>query len=157
MGGAMADKCKKCGALVFARFADLTGSLCPKCAGETSDQGQAVPEKVKRIVTDLKAAKRNPIGFDMAKREIASSEHERNGDVHLMQTAQQAKRETTPSEHVGKTEKPETRSESLSEHIGFRVTPTMDEQLRNLAQVKSTSVPDLIRKAIRALLIDESL
>jgi hypothetical protein len=156
MGGHMADKCKKCGALVFARFSDLTGGLCPRCAGESGDQTKPIPEKIKRIASDLKLAKRNPIGFDVTQPQAASSEHGRKGDVHLTGTGDQAKPTSVSSEHVGRIAEPETTSESLSEHIGFRITPTMDEQLRNAAQLRSSSVPDLIREAIRALLASES-
>jgi hypothetical protein len=107
-------------------------------------------------VSDLKATKRIPIGFDVAKPQAASSEHGRNGDVHLTGTGKQANPTTPSSEHAGGTAKPETQSESLSEHIGFRVTLSMDGQLRNLAQLTSTSIPDLIREAIRALLASKS-
>lgn len=148
----MADTCKKCGAVVFARFADLTGGLCPRCASETSDQAKPIPEKVRRIVAD----KRTAIGFDEAKPETPSSYHRRNPRASLTQSAEQAKPETPSSYHRGEMAKPETPGESYSVNIGVRVTPTMMEQLQNLAQVKLASVPDLIREAIRALLAGES-
>jgi hypothetical protein len=152
MGGSMADKCKKCGALVFARFADLTGGLCPRCASETSDQAKPIPEKVKRIVND----KRDPIGFDVAKPQAGSSYHRRNPRASLTQSTHAAQPETPSSYHAGETAKPETRSESYSVNIGVHVTPTMMEQLRNAAQHRLASVPDIIREAIRALLASES-
>jgi predicted nucleic acid-binding Zn-ribbon protein len=148
----MADKCKKCGGVVFARFADLTGGLCPRCAGETSDQAKPIPEKVRRIVTD----RRIPIGFDVAKPQSASSYHGQNARASLTQPAQEAKPKTPSSYHVSETAEPETRSESYSVNIGVHVTPTMMEQLRNAAQLRLASVPELIREAIRALLTSES-
>ena len=148
----MAEKCKRCGAPIFARFADLTGGLCTACAREKTAAGDTDPAKLRAIVDtgDTPQAKRQ------AKPQAESSEHGRKPHVHKAESTRQAKPRTPSSEHASETAKPETPSESISEHIGFRVTPTMMEQLRNAVQLKSTPLPDILRQAIAAYLAGES-
>jgi NMD protein affecting ribosome stability and mRNA decay len=145
-------KCRGCGAPIIERFAELAGGLCPSCARKATTPGQEIPANVKRIATTQETVAPRV----RAKPQAESSEHERNVHVHSTGTAERARSVAPSSEHLGATATVETASESLSEHIGFRVTPTMDAQLRNAAQVKSTSVPCLIREAIRALLEGET-
>ena len=143
----MADKCKRCGAPIVARFADLTGGLCTACARKATDLGETDPAKLRRIVDAGDAGQEKPAA--------TSSGHRRNVDAHTIQPEHQAKRETVSSGHTGETATPETPGESYSEHLTFRLTPSMLQKINNAVGVKWTSVPDLIREAIRALLASE--
>jgi len=144
----MADKCRKCGAPIVARFADLTGGLCTACAHQATTPGQEIPAKVKRIAATPKDMRAKP--------QAESSEHGGNGSASLTGPTEQAPRVTASSYHRDSVAQAETVSESYSVNIGLRVTPSMMEQLQNAAQIKLASIPDLIREAIRALLAGES-
>ena len=144
----MASTCKKCGAPIVARFAELTGGLCTMCAHRATTPGQEIPANVKRIATTL--------GTTRAKPQAESSEHDGNGRDSLRGPTEQAAHAATSSYHCEEVAQAETVSESYTESIGLRVTPSMMEQLRNTAQLKLSSVPDLIRQAIQELLASES-